>query len=110
MSSIRDVVSMPRFKGVDVGRQNQSLGLLALCVVVAEQKVDGDASLVEAPHLLCEIDAGVVVLPRPVIQVPGYDDEVDLFGNGFGHKIRECLSRGRSKHLNGSVRVCAKSG
>ena len=67
---------------MDIVGQFQPLAHLAFGIVVAIQQIDRNPGLAQASHLPDEKEAGVEVLPVPVIDIAGNHDEVDSLFDG----------------------------
>lgn len=76
---------------------------------IAIKQIDRYFGLLQAAHLLAEIDPCAVVLPGPVIQVTGNHHEIDLLVDGFGDEVGEGVSRSHPQHPNRSVFVGAQT-
>ena len=82
-----------RVEHMHIGREREPLGHLAIGVVVAVQKVNGNSRLVQAPHLTHEEVAGVVVTPVAVVEVTRDHHKIDLFFDRLVDQVPEGVPR-----------------
>jgi hypothetical protein len=65
----------------------QSTSDLAGGVMVTGDHEDLDAGLPQTPHPIYEINAGIIVLPVSVIEIPNQQDKGNLLINSQFHKV-----------------------
>ena len=88
-----------RSEDMDVVRQGQAAGDLALGIMVAMEQVDRNAGLVETAHLADEVQAGVVVAPVTVVEIARDDEKGHLLFDGNSNELIERFPRSRADAL-----------
>ena len=77
--------------------------------MIPGNQVEGNPGIVEPLCLLSEKQAGIIIPPVPVIEIPRNQYEGDAFINGQIHKIDQCGARGGADDLDRSSLVLLQS-
>ena len=85
---------------MDPFREPKRFGDFALRVMIPCRNVNRDVGLPKFAHLRDEIKPGVVILPVPVIEIPGNEHEGDILGYGKVHHVFESPPRGMAQFFN----------
>ncbi len=96
-------------KDAGVRRIGEMRSDLALRIVIAAKQNDRDARLVKSSKLIHKEEAGVVILPFPIINVSGQDHEIDVFGDRKTHKIAKRVSGGSADRFDRSSFVLVET-
>jgi hypothetical protein len=89
--------------------QRQFLRHLAFGIVIAAEHECANAFLAQAPHLLTEEDAGVVVLPVAVVEVARDHEEGDFLFDRSIDELPQRLARGVAQLRGRRVRIGAQA-
>ena len=100
-----EAAGLATLENVDIVRQGQLAGHLALGIVIAMEQIDGNASPVQPPHFPTEVVTGIGVLPVAIVEIAGDDHEIHRLLQGQIHQPAKGIAGDGAQPVRGGVRV-----
>jgi hypothetical protein len=100
-----EAAGLATLEGVDIVRQGQLAGHLALGIVIAMEQINGNASPVQPPHFPTEVMTGIGVSPVAIVEIAGDDHEIHGLLQGQIHQPTEGIPGDGAQPVRGSVRI-----